>query len=349
MIKVKFKYSKLNKLGYYSTRKSVQDIDNKIDILDGMKKWGESHSQIQNACPFEVDPANGNYGVYFCGMAKGASNDYVLALWNEAPNLKGNVVGLRGSDAPGKAQINKKLGRKGYIPGYPSYYWIVPNENILVHLYVDDMPAGASHLKTFVKAYLANKSENCVFQKQSSGSIEIEGFSIDGGPMPDEEHTFLRPEFTSSRIYKDEILADIIRRQPDISSVIKKETLHYSKLHQRSSIESFFRNMIPGTNIRGGQLEGRAITHSLKYKPSKGEIKMMYSRFKEELNKLPEQREVDNVGFRFSDRSSLFFKDSLAKIETDLKVNHGSNSLIEPIDFLNKLTSKKNDFLRPVR
>ena len=62
------------------------------------------------------------------------------------------------------------------IPGFPCYFWFIPQLNVFASITFDHSLMGKGHLDNYLNGYLANKSPYRVFDKNN----KVIGFSVDG-------------------------------------------------------------------------------------------------------------------------------------------------------------------------
>jgi hypothetical protein len=303
-----------------------------------MMNWFTNVDKLVNTCPIGRNTASGNYGVFLNDMIKTQHDDFIVVLWNELENHGGNVMGMSESATPGDVNVTESsFGKKNIIPGYPSYFWFIPEYECVIQVVIKGLAPGRSKLKDFMEGYLGNKSKYCVLDSDD----RIIGFSQNGKDEPNAAHRF--PQFVPVRIAKIDVLDDILANRPKITRVIKKEKLSFKVARQKDIIEKFFSGL--GTDGRQSSIEDRVVTHSLEYAPSTREIKAMYQRF---LNK-KQGDNLLNVGFRLSSGKTLYFAKEYQDVETEINLSKTKNQIISAAELEAVLIKRRTDLLKVLK
>ena len=178
MLEAKIKFFDIKKCGFYLRGGSQSEFSGLNDALHKLRDWASDGREFVNTTTYEADPDNDVRNTYFCNWHRNDVNgDSVLILWNEVPNDNGVIYGMNPMDRPGNtAMLTTGFGDTPAIPGFPSYYWFVPERSVFATVRFHHSVQGKSNLDNYLNGFLANKSPYRVTNEEGT----VIGYSENG-------------------------------------------------------------------------------------------------------------------------------------------------------------------------
>ncbi|MDX5517570.1 hypothetical protein [Stenotrophomonas sp. RG-453] len=160
-------------------------------------------------------------GTYLAGIS---SHDgvYVISLWNQVSGDTSNAVKSLPEDAlVGQAKAVKTKIAKGNIPGYPTYFVVLPAEGVVGTLKVRDNVPGLDAFKRYANEFLSTSTRQTV-TKLAKGEVEILGYR----QSKKDEIAKLHPRMVL-QVRRDKDRAAYIRENAEkVRKVVRSRTLN---------------------------------------------------------------------------------------------------------------------------
>lgn len=178
MIQARLTCYRIDKCGFY--RKGVQtpDFGSSSEAFAQIKDWSNG---LELSLTKLMDPSvrSDRMPVYLIEILK-CSSGWLMALWNEVPSGGGFVASI-GKDSPvGAPKVYENRIEKNTIPGYPSYFWILPNESLVVNLKFGSPVSNRQGMEEYVQDFLSTVSGFRVLGTNEDGEEVVEGFQALG-------------------------------------------------------------------------------------------------------------------------------------------------------------------------
>lgn len=310
--KVVVTFHDIEKCGYYTWTGKKPAVGGLEQTLADLKAWSDGKSisltRLENSKGRQE-----NMPIYLVGVDK-VGDDWTLATWNEVPAGDGGVASVAmNSVVGGEPKVFVSEVEEDSIPGYATYFWIVPEHNVLATLRMEASVAGKEAMRAYIEAFLYRESR-CVVQDEEG---EIIGYrspdDVDG------EVLSLHPKFRLNIFSKSGKLDEIRRNVHRIVKVIRSGNLDaVNKVDQviYQGVLGFLR----GANKKRKVVADSRLKVSLEMTPTIEELNNMIA---EEL--MAEHTTAwDDLGFVFEkDKEIHWVGKSLARdtFEMDLEVN----------------------------
>jgi len=137
-------------------------------ILD-LKKWA-----IDTGKPLiETSTTDEEMPSYCLGLAE-SKGEFLLALWNKIEHNKSGVGVVSGGGKPNETYISAKQLGAEEIPGFPSFYWIKPQSNVIHPLKIETVHPYIGKVKEYLQGYL---TYFCSYRIRGDGSESILQYS----------------------------------------------------------------------------------------------------------------------------------------------------------------------------
>ena len=191
MVEAKIKFFDIKKCGYFLRGQNQAEFSGISDILVQLNNWASDGREFVNTTCYEPDPDNDIRNTYFCDWHRNAINDdSVLILWNEVANDNGVIYGMQPTQLPGATEmLTTGFGNTPAIPGFPSYFWFVPNESVFATIRFNHSVQGKKNLDYYLNGFLENKAPYRILDEEET----VVGFSPTG--LPTEQSSKLYSKF----------------------------------------------------------------------------------------------------------------------------------------------------------
>lgn len=337
MLEAKIKFFDIKKCGYYLRGRDQAEFGSLNDALQKLQLWADDGREFVNTTTYEADPDNDLRNTYFCNWHQNEINgDSILILWNEAPNDSGVIYGMNPMDRPGSTNmLTTGFGNTPAIPGFPSYFWFVPERNVFATIRFSHSVQGKNNLDCYLNGFLANKSPYRVV----NGQDVVVGFSQTG--MSTDVSGRIYSKFYALGRKQEELEAELLSNQHRIKRIIKREALQYTIEDDRRTLERVFSGLLGNTPIFN---QTRVITHELQFEPTEGQLRQIISNFAE----LNSTSCIRNAGFVYNDGKRVMLSGTSVAFSADLDTHRADNQIINPQSLLAAITSQRQNLLRPL-
>lgn len=332
MQEAKIKFFDIKQCGYYRHGKGTPEYGDVSDTLEKLAAWAKDGRELINTITYEPKPEDDIFNTYFCDHHRTFNGDTVLTLWNEAANDEGAIYGMKPKDKPGsRAMMKTGFEDKEAIPGFPSYFWFIPQIGKFASIKFNHSAQGKRNLDHYLNGFLANMSPYRVIDEDG----DIIGYSADGKKL-DVEHA-IYPRFNSINTKNDQIESELLANSSKITRMIKKETLDFTIPDTRKRFEKLFSGLLE--NAPKDKIE-RDITHNFQFKPTNAQLKEIIKNFNsDEKNHL-----LKDVGFVVRGKHIMLSGMSVA-FPMDLDIQRTEDQMITPDKLLASLQKKRKAIL----
>lgn len=264
---------------------------------------------------------------------------FLICLWNEVPaGADGHVASLPSRAAVGMAkQVNNEI-EPNTIPGYPTYFWLAPQRNVLATLRFHSALTGQPNLQEYLEQFLTTQASHAIRVPVTpdTTSITVWGYRMSDKHTPTTDVT---PRFRTRVATKPGQIDMLRARVADINKVHRRAVLSLHDSTERSLWQEALRLM--GLSTRD---DGR--------KQARLAVSMAKSVTEEELENLIEEWEDnqgnqwDDCGFQLRGETDKHWLSS-ARVagEFTLNVERGDNDQIDTKKLLDQIVKIKGKML----
>ena len=339
MIEVDSKYYLVERCGFYKRGESNPAFGNLLTLIEDFEDWTSKSESIGDTKTFSGESLGEIKNVYFMGASKSkSSEDRVIVLWNETLNDSGNVLGISTSKKIGSKTILKTgFDDENAIPGIPSYFWLVPDENLIVSLKFAHSTQGKIPFENYLQGFLANFSKNRVLNSNN----EIIGYSRNGNGSPYVSQYC--PRFHIRRAPNDTEKNELMSRSAEITQILKKEKLFYSVEDHRGRLEEFFNGVLDGFTaaVSKNKDDGyRIINHRVQFQPTAKQVESIVDQHRDR----PLDSHVVNVGFVVAGRNRWLDRMHFSQ-SVDLEIDIKDKEIVDPDAIIKSLDSRRESLI----
>lgn len=282
---------------------------------------------------YDYDDESGQLPTY-CYDFVGHGDNFILITWNETPFEEGSVSSANGNDVVGEVSIELTSVPENHIPGYPTYFWIIPSRNLIVSLRPIGMAFnGHQNLKRYFQNFLRHYSRFNVLDPTDPETII--GYS-EGG---DENETFY-PKFETSLKKRPTDIDFLINNAHEIYKLIKKDKLHLEGQVQLSFLDSLLYKLSL-RDVDQNIFEEKTYKIELEYTPNADDIRRIIADF--------DQSTYDpsiDFGFQLHGRNSpIWLSKTYEKHEFTFFVEREPGSVINPNNLFQQIILNRDNLL----
>lgn len=335
----RIRFYRIRQCGYYN--RNIHCLGSVTEMMRDLKEW--TNGKVLNQTrTYSVDPNNNESGLLdtYCYSVVERNNDFLLTTWNRIADVDGKVSSIDGQGYTGQASVETTEPPSGYIPGYPAFFWFIPEKDLFATIQFNTPLNGRKNLDCYLNHFLEKFSSSVIYSIEG-GTNHILGYGTE-----EQYDIDLEPRFISSLFTQEGQIDYILANRESIRKIIKKDKLVYS----RPGEDVLFQNILSFLHIYNNTTVPTTennICITLEYNPSEKDLKDMIDRWKHESNENPSA----DIGFLMKGNSSHVFwlKESLASDVFGLDIRFlGQNVLVRPEDLLAELQAKQNRIFETV-
>ncbi len=320
----------IQKAGYYKrSRRGHSHVFAALnEILASMGQWLNRGLTIDETRTFE--PSDNCLPV-FCYSLHDEPNtgDYLLITWNQQETINGKFAAIHGNDAVGNPQIETQDVLPGTIPGFPSYFYILPEEKILSAVIFEGASTGTPGLQLFMQGFL-EKLSRWVICDENDGD-QIIGYSNDSDIQEG-----IYPSFKVKRKIHPGKIQYLKDHRNSIVRIQKRE--HFKRINNEHVGwgNSAWRLLTGNNNDPAPQFEDK-FEFSIDYTPTENELNGIIAIWQN----IERQTQWQDVGFKISGENNVrWLGKAMARTEQSMDINPKSDSngvIIDEMDLLHEL------------
>lgn len=171
------------KCGYFTFRGNTPALFGGISqTFDALTSWA-SGKQLGETSTFSTEEPDGTVvgGAYFLDIAKHTNGDFLIGIWNRLPGNKNNITSVGVGDVVGSASAAETVIDRNRIPGFATYFWVMPAEQRIACLRLKHETQGLDAFKKYMLSFLKNLNPQNVIQGPPgpNGELNIVGYRPD--------------------------------------------------------------------------------------------------------------------------------------------------------------------------
>jgi len=330
----------VKRCGYYAGRRTSPDFAGLADTLASLRAWvsGTTPLVIRDTQTFEPDDGETEQMPVFCySITESApAGEYLLVTWNQT-ELANDAFGAISADgAVGAATIQRNNVGANMIPGFPSYFWFLPQQNLVVTVVLSGRSNGHRGMNQYMRGYLERRAG---WVANGESGTDVVGYR-EGTDDPDSE---LAPSFSSYLIKNAGPIDEIRQNRTSIRRVVRRDTFYPNGEHPEVRTTLLQR-------LLWWEAEQPPVA------PERMEFALQYTPTSEQLERLIAQWEAtegssvqwDDVGFDLRGGKTLWLSKSRARgqLQLELQEKNGTGGIVyDETVLLSQLAAHRNDVL----
>tara|TARA_R100000935_G_C2828195_1_gene163476 strand:+ start:307 stop:1323 length:1017 start_codon:yes stop_codon:yes gene_type:complete len=326
----KVKFFNIESCGYHEWGNQNPSFGNMEEIISQLTKWGTDGRHIKNTKTYQPDPSKDIYNTYFC-ECKTSSNgsDIVLVLWNEVKNDNGAIYGISPTNQPGQNSIlTSGFSANKAIPGFPSYFWIMPRKSIIASITFDHSVQGKANLERYLAGFMKHKSEYRVKDKDG----KITNYTSDGQHDDSAPKHYQKLRITS--VKSKDLEDNLLDNQQKIRKFIRKEKMDYTLKDSRDLMEKAFSRLTSNTPKL---TQERISCIEIPFQPTPAQIRSIIKNYEN----LSDSDPIKDVGFELKGGKRLMLGGMFITEDIKFQIIRNSNTYLPSNTLLHEVLKNK--------
>lgn len=226
MEEVKVAFYRITSCGYYPWGGKKAEFGCLNDTLTQLREWTQG-KKLAHTKTYEPRSGGNELSTYLVDVSR-RQDAWLLTLWNEVHNTDGTVTSINGNAQVGNASVSETEVEDGHIPGHATYFWILPEDDLVVSLRFQHLTTGVPTMSKYLQNFLCNFTSHVVLE--GSDGIKIIGYQKDQNTKPKN----LNPQFRTKIFSKLGSLDYILNFSTAIRKIKKKSTLNLKNQPNKS-------------------------------------------------------------------------------------------------------------------
>lgn len=330
--------------GYYESGKAEPAFGHLTDILFELEAW-TAGKPLGETCPCPTQASEAVHPAYCLDLtreesANSGSASWLLTTWNEVPSNGTGIASVDSLSLVGAASVTTTNIPKNAIPGYATYFWLIPSSHLLATITFPKQRAnGHAGLHKFMNEFMAQFTKYVVVKENADDENidqQILGYCASGGTPQD-----MVPRF-KAQLWRSPAKIDVLRaRRADITKVVRKNLLAVKAPQERA----LWNKLLVATGLlhpRRGP-DSVKIRYEVEYKPTQEELEEIITHWEEDDSDIA----WDDVGFHLrGEPAPIWLSHSFAKESIELEVERRNEHVVQARSLLKSLVGQRDSLLR---
>lgn len=239
------------KCGYFPFRGNKPPLfGGTTQTFDALTAWTNG-KKLGQTSTFTTKDGDESGGAYFLDIHKGAHGDFLVGIWNRLPGNKNNISSVGIGDVVGSASAAITEIDRSRIPGYATYFWVMPSAQRVACVRVKHDSHGLENFKKYMYSFLKYYNpQNVILEANSPpGEIHVAGYRRD--TTTDDVVVGAFPKLSVKSIVLAGDIAYLKANAGSIDKVLCRSTLSsespgdYARWQKVMDLSKFFRTPPP--------------------------------------------------------------------------------------------------------
>lgn len=164
----------------------------------------------------------------FCyDIQEGIKGHYLLITWNKVSSFTNSVASVSGTSKVGEADIKTSNHGLDDIPGFPTYFWIMPDQNKFAAITFDYTQNGRQDLNRYLREFFGKLSGYVVSETDKEGKKIIKHFK---DPKETKQYPMLYGKFNAKLVVNPGKVQYLLNNWKDIRKVYRHNEMLISEV-----------------------------------------------------------------------------------------------------------------------
>lgn len=327
-------FYRITQCGYFARGADAPLFGSVQEVLEDLQQWSAGKKLVETKIS-EVEQADTNGNTYLLDIqTKGGT--WMIATWNETASTNGRVASVQGESNVGDATIHMNDIVEGSIPGYSTYFWVIPSRNIFASIRFHHPYTAQRPFRSYIEKFMECYSRHVVVGEPTEDSdYPIIGYSN----TAEDEPRHLYPRFRTEWMKKPGQKQFFLDNADRITKIIRKETLDLSQAEPLAVWQKLLRQARL-SNPQQVPIKPR-ISFDVPFQPTAQDIEKMFEAWEEES-----ESKWDDFGVKIAGHSDTHWvSHTLARQEFDLDVVRDNDEVVNTISLLDALLQNRAQIL----
>ncbi len=326
----------IKKCGFYKLRENDSLFGGVDDILTQLQAWSAG-AELSRTKLFDPGEDSDDDPVYLFGLKKGAAG-WLVATWNEVHHTESGVASVSMNSKVGEEKVHMNGVVENSIPGYATYFWIIPDRNLLATVRFSNK-SGQQGLADYLERFMERYSRYAVIAARDGKDVAI-GYTNLRDAIPIQN---VKPRFKTLLHHKPGTVEFFIDRVAQIKRVVRRAHLTTNTVLQTTIWQNMIK-LIHGEANRANVTDQRVYVE-VDYQPTVVELAQMI-----DAENALQHRGHDDLGFVFDGESKPhWLSGTRASGVISLNVERINEAAVSMDSLLQALQDNRNDILQFLR
>jgi hypothetical protein len=289
---VRISFSKVSRCGYYKHGEATPEFGSLADTMAQLEMWSNGLPSLADTKLFEAEGER--YPVYLFGLLAG-NGTWLISTWNEVPSHEAGVASVPMDSKVGDPKVHLNSVQKNSIPGYATYFWMVPARGVIASLRFKRLITGQAGMADYIGRFMSEFTKYAVWSKPNDPDVKVLGYTNlnDGKPKK------LRARFKLIAYPKPGNTEYLLEKWADIKKVVRRGRVSAIKPLDLSFMQNALK-WLRSNNANTQALVNQTAYLELEYSPTKAELEAMIEGEASD----PDSLGWDDMGFQLKGESS---------------------------------------------
>ena len=327
----------VSKCGFYRRGEKLPKFGSLADTFQQLSDWSKglplSLTKLTDPTP-DAD----SLPVYLLEMVPCGSG-WILACWNEVPSIDGNITSVSKSSIVGSPEVHINGVVENSIPGYATYFWIVPDKNVIASIKFRDFTTGLRAMSAYIGDFLALESAYAIDAIDQDGQPYIAGYTDKQDNVP----TAAQPKFKLETFKKKGRRTFLVDNHDKIKKVVRVGRVTLENVLERTTFQSLVRFLRGDpTQHQDVEVGVRSARVELQYTPTENELKQMI----EADDADDDGSRWEDLGFEIPGEGTVWLNRSRASDTFPLNIDIGAAGVVKTELLSKAIVAQKEELLK---
>jgi len=337
MEEVKLKFYTIERCGYFKHGEEGCQLGDISDILDDLQDWISGLTLQQTQTTNILTAATEKLPVYCVGVKKSINDHYLLVTWNKVESNNGSMPSIN-KDAPINTvttNLESTPLPTGNIPGYATYFWFIPEDNMLATIKLNHIENGHIGMNCYLKGFLTRFSKYSITVENED---DIQSSTLVGYGTEENYDENLHPYFTS-KLRRLAGKTDFIRaKRNDITKLTRKTTISQTVTNNITLYEKLMYEI--GLTQPQALNDTVELKYEIKTQPNAQELEDIITSWEEDHEQV-----WDDIGFTIKGLPNpLWLSSEVPSKNVELNLTRTNDEFVDFDVLLQELDNKINIF-----
>lgn len=325
---------RIGRCGYFDTESGEHRFSTIPEVFSNVERWldGKALGDTCTYVPNEDIP----FLRTFCLDYLVANDAALFVSWNESERGVKGVRSINENDAVGSASIKTVSLGKNDIPGYPAFFWILPQDGLAINVrFSDDRQNGSQPFQHYMRQFLYIHSDWCVFgARGDDDDVPLLGYARDEVSEPED----LEGHFDTHLNHRGGEISHLMNNRENIIRIIRKKYLRV-RCHEDNDLVT---RLLIAARVKDPKMNSfnNRVRYELPFKPSTDQLNNVIDSWNAE-------EDDGDIGFRLKGETNRIYwlGKALSREKIILDVVRKGDGMIDSASLLDALFKRKGVIL----